>query len=51
MTVTCTKDELDNIADVWLMEYNNKYDFVCCIANEGNYVDNSNWTILYQDCM
>ena len=51
MTTTCTKAELDNIAKVWLMEYNNKYDFVCCIANEGDYVDNRNWSIMYQDCM
>ena len=51
MTTTCTKEELDNIANVWLMEYNAKYDFVCCIANDGDYVDNSHWEYMYQDCM
>ena len=50
-TLRCTEAELENVAKVWLWEYNSKYRYVCCIANEGNYIDNNHFTHLFQDCM
>ena len=51
MTTSCTRKELDSIANDWLKEYNGRYDYVCCIANEGDTADNRHFSIMYQDCM
>lgn len=51
LTIMCTRKELDTIAKGWLLEYNYLYDYVSCIADEGEYVSASQWSIVYADCL